>query len=145
MLTRAFRAATGAKVQREAVKPSAYGQRRERKTRERERTVDAIGNRSSRSRQSRRWVRSFWVSLLNVRRPIKIISDETNESGFTPRLLIQIKSEGDECEGAKEERWGRNGGARRRVIYDGPDLITAGITSRADRSWLRGCRQKNSR
>lgn len=60
--------------------------------------ADTIGNRSSRSRPSRRWVYlppSFWVSLLNVRRPIKIISDETNESGFTARLLIQIKSEGD--------------------------------------------------
>lgn len=30
---------------------------------------------------------------MNVRRPIKIISDETNESEFTARLLIQIKSE----------------------------------------------------
>lgn len=32
-----------------------------------------------------------------------------------------------------EKRWDRNGGARRHVIYDGPDLITVGITFLADR------------
>lgn len=42
-----------------------------------------IGNRSGLAAGETFHLLRFSVSLLNVRRPIKIISDETNETGFT--------------------------------------------------------------
>lgn len=45
-----------------------------------------IGNRSGLAAGETFHLLRFSVSLLNVRRPIKIISDETNETGFTARL-----------------------------------------------------------
>lgn len=70
---------------------------REREEGERERTADTIGNRSSRSRRqvaAGYLPPSSWVSLLNVRRPIKIISDETNESQVYRTIIDTDKGSG---------------------------------------------------